>query len=86
MSWKMLAKCIWKWIIMQQSRKKFGMMRMARSTFRRLLEISPEDKVAQAARQHMKEMDKIAIIAKYGELNLTSLLNTLFLMMTYGGW
>jgi hypothetical protein len=36
--------------------KKFGMMRMARSTFRRLLEISPEDRVAQAARQHMKEM------------------------------
>ena len=66
--------------------KKFGMMRMARSTFRRLLEISPEDKVAQAARQHMKEMGKIAIIAKYGELSLTSLINTLFLMMTYGGW
>jgi hypothetical protein len=34
--------------------KKFGMMRMARTTFRRLLEISPEDRVAQAARQHMK--------------------------------
>ena len=34
----------------------------------------------------MKEMGKIAIIAKYGELNLTSLINTLFLMMTYGGW
>jgi hypothetical protein len=66
--------------------KKFGMMRMARSTFRRLLEISPEDRVALAARQHMKEMGKIAIIAKYGELNLTSLLNALFLMMTYGGW
>jgi hypothetical protein len=66
--------------------KKFGMMRMARSTFRSLLEISPEDRVAQAARQHMKEMGKIAIIAKYGELNLTSLLNALFLMMTYGGW
>jgi hypothetical protein len=66
--------------------KKFGMMRMARSTFRRLLEISPEDRVAQAARQHLKEMGKIAIIAKYGELNLTSLLNALFLMMTYGGW
>jgi hypothetical protein len=62
------------------------MMRMARSTFRSLLEISPEDRVAQAARQHMKEMGKIAIIAKYGELNLTSLLNALFLMMTYGGW
>jgi hypothetical protein len=66
--------------------KKFGMMRMARSTFRRLLEISPEDRLAQAARQHMKEMGKIAIIAKYGELNLASLLSTLFLMMTYGGW
>ena len=47
--------------------KKFGMMRMARSTFRTLLEISSEDRVAQAARQHMKEMGKIAIIAKYGE-------------------
>jgi hypothetical protein len=34
----------------------------------------------------MKEMGKIAIIAKYGELNLTSLLKALFLMMTYGGW
>lgn len=66
--------------------KKFGMMRMAQSTFRRLLEILPEDRIVQAARQHMKEMGKIAIIAKYGELNLTSLLNTLFLMMTYGGW
>jgi hypothetical protein len=66
--------------------KKFGMMRTARSTIRRLLEILPEDKVAQAARQHMKEMGKIAIIAKYGELNLTSLLSALFLMMTYGGW
>jgi len=66
--------------------KKFGMMRMARSTFRRLLEISPEDRVVQAARQHMKEMGKIAIIAKYGELNLTSLVKALFLMMTYGGW
>jgi hypothetical protein len=39
--------------------KKFGMMRMARSTFRSLLEISPEDRVAQAARQHMKEMGKV---------------------------
>ena len=66
--------------------EKFGMMRMARSTFRRLLEISSEDRVAQAARQHMKEMGKIAIIAKYGELNLTNLLGALFLMMTYGGW
>ena len=37
--------------------KKFGMMRMARSTFRRLLEISPEDRVAQAARQHMKLLE-----------------------------
>jgi hypothetical protein len=36
--------------------KKFGMMRMARSTFRRLLEILPEDRVTQAAKQHMKEM------------------------------
>jgi hypothetical protein len=34
----------------------------------------------------MKEMGKIAIIAKYGELNLTSLLNALFLMKKYGGW
>ncbi|MBV9177733.1 MAG: hypothetical protein JO297_11915 [Nitrososphaeraceae archaeon] len=34
----------------------------------------------------MKEMGRIAIIAKHGELNLTSLLNALFLMMTYGGW
>ena len=66
--------------------KKFGMMRMARSTFRRILEISPEDKVAQAARQHMKEMGRIAIIAKYGELNLTSVLGALSLMMRYGGW
>ena len=30
--------------------KKFGMMTMARSTFRRLLEILPEDRVAQAAK------------------------------------
>lgn len=66
--------------------EKFGMMRMARSTFRRLLEISPEDRVAEAAREHMKEMGKIAIIAKYGELNLTSVLGALSLMMTYGGW
>jgi hypothetical protein len=31
--------------------KKFGMMRMAQSTFRRLLEILPKDRIAQAVRQ-----------------------------------
>jgi len=66
--------------------EKFGMMRMARGTFRRVLEISPKESVAQAARQHMKEMGKVAAIAKYGELNLMNLLDGLGLMMTCGGW
>ena len=66
--------------------EKLGRMRMAKSTFRRVLEASPTDGVAESARLHMKEMGKVATIAKYGELNLTNLLDGLGLMMTYGGW
>lgn len=39
-----------------------------------------------AARVHAKDQGKVAAISKYGELNLTNILDGLSLMCKYGGW
>jgi hypothetical protein len=65
---------------------KFGMMKMTKSTFRRVLEKLSADEVAQAARDHWKELGKPLVTSRYGELNLSTLLAGLQLMMKYGGW
>jgi hypothetical protein len=66
--------------------EKMGMMRMAKLTFRRILDVSPSEGVAHAAKLHAKDQGKVAAISKYGELNVTNILDGLFLMFTYGGW
>jgi hypothetical protein len=66
--------------------EKMGMMRMAKMTFRRILEIVPKEGVAQAATLHAKDQGKVAAISKYGELNITNILDGLLVMFTYGGW
>jgi hypothetical protein len=63
-----------------------GMMRMAKLTFRRILDASSSEGVAQAARQHAKDQGKVAAISKYGELTVPNILDGLFLMFSYGGW
>jgi hypothetical protein len=65
---------------------KFGMMRMTKSTFRRVLEKISADEVAQAAEEHSKELGIPLVISRYGEFDMTTLLEALQLMMTYGGW
>jgi predicted DNA-binding ribbon-helix-helix protein len=65
---------------------KMGMMRMAKLTFRRILDHTPPEEVATAAKQHARDQGKVAAIAKYGELNVTNILEGLTLMFTYGGW
>lgn len=66
--------------------EKLGMMRMAKSTFHRLLETASAEGVAQAAMVHAKDQGRAAAISKYGELNLTNILDGLSLMCKYGGW
>jgi len=66
--------------------EKMGMMRMAKLTFRRLLENTPPEGVATAAKLHAKDQGKVAAISKYGELNVTNILDGLMVMFTYGGW
>ena len=66
--------------------EKMGLMRMAKLTFRRILDASPSEGVAHAASMHAKDQGKVAAISKYGELNVTNILDGLFLMFTYGGW
>jgi hypothetical protein len=65
---------------------KMGMMRMAKLTFRRVLDVAPSDGVAHAAAMHAKDQGKVAAISKYGELNVSNILDGLFLMFIYGGW
>jgi len=65
---------------------KMGMMRMAKLTFRRVLDAAPSDGVAHAATLHAKDQGKVAAISKYGELNASNILEGLFLMFIYGGW
>jgi hypothetical protein len=65
---------------------KFGMMRMTKSTFRRVLEKIPADEVPKAAMEHSKELGIPLVVSRYGEFGLTTLLDGLQLMMTYGGW
>jgi hypothetical protein len=66
--------------------EKMGMMRMAKMTFRRVLEIAPKEAVAHAARLHAEDQGKVAAISKYGELNVTNILDGLLHMFAYGGW
>jgi predicted DNA-binding ribbon-helix-helix protein len=66
--------------------EKMGMMRMAKLTFRRLLDNTPPEGVAAAAKLHAKDQGKVAAISKYGELNVTNILDGLTVMFTYGGW
>src|ERR1700730_13253206 len=46
----------------ERFQEKWGMMRMAKLTFRRILDVSPSDGVANAARLHAKDQGKIAKI------------------------
>jgi predicted DNA-binding ribbon-helix-helix protein len=66
--------------------EKMGMMRMAKLTFRRILDSTPPEGVAAAAKLHAKDQGKVAAISKYGELNVTNILDGLTVMFTYGGW
>jgi hypothetical protein len=66
--------------------EKMGMMRMAKLTFRRILDSTPAEGVAAAAILHAKDQGKVAAISKYGELNAISILDGLTVMFTYGGW
>ena len=66
--------------------EKMGMMRMAKLTFRRILDASSSEGVAQAAKLHAKDQGKVAAISKYGELTVPNILDGLFLMFSYGGW
>src|SRR5258708_7610998 len=66
--------------------EKFGLMRVSKVNFLRILELGPAEGIAQAARLSAKNQGKVGIVTKYGELNLTNLLHALSLMMTYGGW
>jgi hypothetical protein len=70
----------------EQFLEKMGMMRMAKLTFRRILDTSPSEGVAQAARLHAKDQGKVAAISKYGELTVTNILDGLLVMFMYGGW
>jgi hypothetical protein len=70
----------------EQFLEKMGMMRMAKLTFRRILDVSPPEGVAHAARLHAKDQGKVAAISKYGELTVTNILDGMFVMFTYGGW
>jgi predicted HicB family RNase H-like nuclease len=66
--------------------EKMGMMRMAKLTFRRILDVSSPEGVAHAAKLHAKDQGKVAAISKYGELNVPNILDGLLVMFTYGGW
>ena len=70
----------------ERFQEKMGMMRMARLTFRRILDVTPSDGVAHAARLHAKDQGKIAKISKYGELTVPNIVDGLFLMFKHGGW
>jgi hypothetical protein len=66
--------------------ERLGLLRISSATFRRILEAAPDEELAKAATSSARDTAKVVILAKYGELNLTSLLDYLYSMSEYGGW
>lgn len=63
--------------------QRFGMMKMSKFQFRKILKALPDNEIVELAREVAQNSSKIIILARYGTLSLTTILDYLDTLADY---
>lgn len=63
--------------------QRFGMMKMSKFQFRKILKALPDNEIVELARKVAQNSSKIIILARYGTLSLTTILDYLNTLADY---